>query len=359
MTTGQGTENREYVRRALEIAVHVGLLILLATACLEILKPFLPLLAWGIIIAIAIYPRFSKLVKMMGGRDTLAAAVTTLILLAVLITPVVLMGGTLVEAVQTLAARLKAGTSIIPPPPERIAGWPIIGGPLSEAWSLASTNLTSALKLYGPHLTPVIPGVLSASAGVGLEVVQWVLSVLVAGALLAGADAGAEFSHRLANRLFGEKGPEFEKLAGSTIRSVTNGIIGVAMIQTVVAGLGFLIFGLPGAGLWAILFLVSAVLQIGIVVLLPAVIYMFAIASTTKAILFAAWCAVVGLMDNVLKPLLLGRGVAVPIAVVFLGAIGGFVSLGIIGLFVGAIVLSVGYKLFLAWVEQPAEAAAE
>jgi predicted PurR-regulated permease PerM len=117
----------------------------------------------------------------------------------------------------------------------------------------------------------------------------------------------------------------------------------------VFASVGFLVVGLPAAGVWAVIFLVAAVLQVGALVLIPAIIYVFAVATTTKAVIFLIWCIVIALMDNVLKPILLGRGVAVPIAVVFLGAIGGFVAMGIIGLFVGAIVLSVGYKLFLAW----------
>jgi len=186
--------------------------------------------------------------------------------------------------------------------------------------------------------------------------VQFVLSILVTGILLANASGCAAVSHSLANRLFGDQGPAFEELAGSTVRSVTNGILGVAVIQSIFAGLGFLVAGLPGAGLWTLIFLFCAVLQIGALVLIPAAIYMFAIASTTKAIIFLVWCIVVGLMDNVLKPLLLGRGAAVPAAVVFLGAIGGFLAMGIIGLFVGAIVLSVGYKLFLAWLEGPVAA---
>ena len=173
----------------------------------------------------------------------------------------------------------------------------------------------------------------------------------LSGVLLANAQAAYELTRSLANRLFGEKGPEFQELVGSTIRGVTFGIIGVAIIQSVFAALGFLVVGLPGTGLWAVIFLIAAVLQLGGLVLIPAVIYVFATAATTKAVLFLIWCIIVGTMDNVLKPLLLGRGVAVPIAVVFLGAIGGFVAMGIIGLFVGAIVLSVGYKLFVAWIE--------
>jgi predicted PurR-regulated permease PerM len=183
-------------------------------------------------------------------------------------------------------------------------------------------------------------------------VLQFALSILVAGALLANAQAAYELTCSLAKRLFGRQGPEFQQLIGATIRSVTTGILGVAFIQSVLAGLGFLVAGLPGAGLWTVMFLIAAVLQVGVLILIPAVVYVFAVSTMTKAVIFLIWCVIVALVDNVLKPLLLGRGVAVPIVVVFLGAIGGFVALGIIGLFVGAIVLSVGYKLFLAWINE-------
>jgi predicted PurR-regulated permease PerM len=202
-----------------------------------------------------------------------------------------------------------------------------------------------------PQIKSVLPGILSASAGIGFTVLQFFLSVLVSGVLLANARAAAEVTRSLANRLFGDRGPEFERLVGATIRSVTFGILGVALIQSALGVIGFLVMGLPGASLWAVVFLFAAVLQVGGLVLIPAVIYAFATATTAKAVIFLVWCVFVGVIDNVLKPLLLGRGVAVPVAVVFLGAIGGFVAMGIIGLFVGAIVLSVGYKLFLAWID--------
>lgn len=350
---------KQYRRRALEVAIHVGLVVLLATACLMILRPFLPLIAWGIVIAIAVYPAYRKLKAVLGGRDKLAAILCTLFLLAVLTVPVVLLTQTLVGGIQTLTSHVRDGSFRIPPPPDSVETWPLIGPPLKSIWTTASTNLTGLLTSLAPQIKAIVPGLLSASAGVGLTVLQFVLSILVAGVMLANASGCAAISRSLAERLFGSQGPEFEELAGSTIRSVTNGILGVAVIQSVLAGLGFLAGGLPGAGLWTMIFLFAAVLQIGGLVLVPAVIYMFAIASTTKAVLFLLWCIVVGLIDNVLKPMLLGRGVAVPIAVVFLGAIGGFLAMGTIGLFVGAIVLSVGYKLFLAWLEGPVAAKQE
>ena len=346
-------QNKEYTRRAIEVSIHVGLIILLTVACLMILRPFLPLLAWGIIIAIAVFPAYRRLQSIVGGRGNLAAILFTLLFLAILIVPIVLLAETMVEGVQTLTGHIKEGSFGIPPPPASVGTWPLVGTTLQKLWTRASTDLTGLLQSLIPQIKDLIPGVLAASAGFGLTVLQFVLSILVAGVLLANASGCATLTRSLTNHLFGDRGPEFEDLAESTIRSVTNGILGVAVIQSILAGLGFLVAGLPGAGLWTLIFLFAAVLQAGALVLVPAVIYMFALAATTKAVLFLLWCIVVALIDNVLKPLLLGRGVAVPIAVVFLGAIGGFIAIGIIGLFVGAIVLSVGYKLLLAWLEGP------
>src|SRR5215831_11864556 len=289
MRTQEASETAA-VNAALESAIHIGLAALLTISCLVILWPFIPMLAWGIIIAVAAYPAFKKLQRVIGGR-------------------------------------------------------------LNQLWAQASRDLSVLIKEYAPQIKAVVPQVLSASAGLGMTILQLFLSIVVAGVLLANSQAAYEMTRSLMNRLFGEKGPEFQQLVGNTIRSVTFGILGVAVIQTIFASVGFLVAKLPAAGVWAVVFLIAAVLQVGMVALIPAVIYVFATAGTTKAVIFLFWCVIVGLMDNVLKPILLGRGATVPIVVVFLGSIGGFIAMGIIGLFVGAIVLSVGYKLFLAWLE--------
>jgi predicted PurR-regulated permease PerM len=349
MTNQPATIDKTRVNVALEASIQIGLAILLTVACLVILRPFVPLLSWGIIIGVATYPSFEKLSHALGGRRVLSAVLFTILVLAVFIVPVVLLAGTLVESIHSLAGRFKAGTLIIPPPPAGVETWPIIGAPLQSLWDRASNNLSEVVRSFAPQIKPIVSGVFSVSAGLGLTVLQFVLSILVAGALLANAQAAYEVTRSLCLRIFGERGPHLQQLMGATIRSVTTGILGVAFIQSVLAGLGFLVAGLPGAGLWAVLFLIAAVLQAGVLVLIPAAIYMFAISSTTKAVIFLVWCVVVGTVDNVLKPLLLGRGVSVPIAVVFLGAIGGFIALGLIGLFIGAVVLTVGYELAMSW----------
>ncbi len=349
MAAGQPVHAKPDVSRAVEIFINIGLVFLLAIVCLLILRPFVLLIAWGVIIAVACHPVFKKVQRRLGCGEVLAAVLCAAVLLARLVVPAIFMAQGLVHSIQAVSGQLKDGGAIIPMPPAAIANWPLIGAPLYRIWNLAHTDLTQTLKNFAPQLKSVLPGVVSASAGVGLTVLQFFFSIIIAGALLANAHAAYDVTRSLFNRIFGDKGPELHQLVGATIRSVTFGILGVALIQAACATLGFLVAGLPGASLWSVVFLIAAVLQMGALVLIPAVIYVFATAGTTKAVIFLVWCIIVALMDNVLKPLLLGRGVAVPIAVIFLGAIGGFVAMGIIGLFVGAIVLSVGYKLSIAW----------
>jgi predicted PurR-regulated permease PerM len=336
---------------ALDIFIRIGLTIFLVFACLAILRPFIPLIAWGIIIAVDAYPRFQKTQLALGGRGTLCAILFTVLLLALLVLPMFLLARTMVDGVQTVAAHIKNGTLSVPPPPANLETWPVIGAPLNKMWGAASRDLSAVVPIFAPRIKPAVPWLLSATVGIGFTVLQFALAIVVAGVLLANAKPAYEVTCSLTRRLFGGRGPELQQLMGATIRSVTSGILGVALIQSVLAGLGFLVAGLPGAGLWAVVFLFAAVLQVSVLVLIPAVVYMFAMASVTKAVIFLVWCVFVALIDNFLKPLLLGRGVAVPIAVVFLGAIGGFVAMGIIGLFVGAIMLAIGYRLFLSWLE--------
>jgi len=357
MTSQRPMPDKSYLNRAVEISIHIGLVALLAAACLLVVSPFIAMLAWGLIIAIASYPRYCWLQKLLGGRAGLASLLVAILLITVLIVPIVVLGQTLIDGSRALAARLQNGTLTIPPPSPNVASWPIIGRPLSDLWSLASTSFSAVVRRLAPQLKPAASALLSAAAAVGLGVLQFFLSIVVAGLLLANSSQGARASRKLAVHLFGNRAEEFETLAVATVRSVTTGILGVAVIQTVLAGLGFLAVRLPGAGLWALLFLIAAVLQVGGPALIPFAVYVFATTGTVKAVVFLIWCIFVGLMDNVLKPLLLGRGLPVPIWVVFLGAMGGVLAMGIIGLFAGPIVLSVGYKLLLAWLDEGIEPA--
>jgi predicted PurR-regulated permease PerM len=346
--------------RALETTVRIGLVLLLAVWCLAILRPFVLPVAWAVIIAVAVHPVYTRVREALGGRARLAAVLLTLFGLVLLIGPALLLADTLVEGAQALAAGFRQGDFALPRPPERVRAWPLVGEPLYAFWSEAASNIATVLRRLEPQLVALGRWLLASAAGVGVAVLQSLLSLAVAGVLLANDRGGARAAQSVARRLVGARGAEFAGLAVATVRSVTLGIVGVALIQATLAGLGFLAVGVPGAGLWALVALFCAVIQIGLLpVTLPLVVYVFYTAPPAPALAFAVWAVLVSLIDNVLKPLLLGRGVKVPMLVIFLGSIGGFLSSGIIGLFVGSVVLVLGYTLFQAWLGAAAPGPAE
>jgi predicted PurR-regulated permease PerM len=261
-----------------------------------------------------------------------------------------MLSGSLINTAQEYSAQLDSGTLSVPPPSESVRSWPVIGEPLYKFWSLASNNLEAALSKITPQLKKFGIPLLSAAAGAGVGILKFVVSIIIAGVLLANDAGCSQAALAIATRLTGERGFKLVELAVATVRSVTLGILGVALIQTLLASLGFLLVGVPGAGLWALLVLILAVVQLPtILVLGPIIIYVFSTSGTVIAVVFAIWSILVGISDAFLKPLLMGRGVDVPMLVIFIGAIGGFMTSGIIGLFVGAIIFSIGYKLFLVW----------
>ena len=225
---------------------------------------------------------------------------------------------------------------------------------MANAWNFVLTNFSEALLLVKPQIK--VLGLwmvnLAASAGIGLLI--FVAASVIAGILLAHSAQGHQLAYDISRRLVGERGDNFADLAGATIRSVARGVLGVAVIQALLAGLGFMAAGVPGAGIWALLSLISAVVQVGVgPIVIPVIIYVFATGDTVTAVIFLIWNVFIMVLDNLLKPLLMGRGVDVPMVVIFLGAIGGLLLSGIVGLFIGAILLALGYKLFQAWLVTP------
>jgi predicted PurR-regulated permease PerM len=339
-----------------EAAIRIGLVALLVAWCFQIVRPFIVPVVWGIIIAVAIYPSYCRLESLFGGRRATAAMVCTIMMLAVLIVPSVMLAGTAAESAQRLARDMSDGTISVPLPPDGVSGWPVIGKPLDQFWRLSSENLEEALGEIRPQIAAFGQWLLSAAAGLGLGILQFVAAIIIGGILLAHAQGGARTASAIATRLAGERGKDYAALGQATVRSVARGILGVALIQSLLAGLGFLAVGIPGAGLLALVCLLLAVIQIGPApVLIGTVIYVFSTADTFTAIVFLIWSLFVAVLDNILKPILLGRGVRVPMVIIFVGAIGGFLVHGIIGLFVGSILLALGFTLFKAWLVEPSE----
>ena len=354
------SEDTQFVKRAVEAAIRIGVLALLTLWTFQIVGPFISPVVWGVIIAIAVFPAYQGLTNRLGGRRKLTAALLTVLALALLILPAMKFFGEVIDGTRSLAAQLDAGTLSVPPPPPKVATWPVVGDALNEAWSLASSNLDTALERYEPQLKAVGARLLSAVGGLGIGVLQFIISIIIAGVFLATAEAGGSTARRIGRRFGGEQGEEFAKVAEKTIRSVALGVLGVAMIQSLLSLVGMVMVGVPGAPLWALIVLFFAVIQLPpALIMLPVAVYVFSTAATVPAVLFLIYAIIVSSSDAFLKPLLLGRGVNVPTLVILLGAIGGMMLSGIIGLFVGAVVLSLTYQLFMAWLSDVPAAAQE
>lgn len=342
-----------FEKNAIEVAIKIGILTTMIVWTFLIIKPFVIPVIWGIIIAVAMEPFIGWLTLRLGGRRKLASTLFALLVIAILIIPSVMLTTSSIDVVQSVTANLENDTLKVPPPPAGVKDWPIIGPSVNKTWALASTNLEAALKQFGPQLKDAATSLLG-SVGGGVKVVfMFIISVVIAAALMATADKGSAITTRIISRFAGEKGPEMTILATATIRGVMQGVVGVAIIQSILSAIGMLVVGVPAAGLWAALILVLAVIQLPpIIVLGPLAAWVFSFTDTMPAVLFLVWALLVSASDGFLKPLLMGRGVDAPMLVILIGALGGMMLFGIIGLFVGAVVVSISYTLFIAWVEE-------
>jgi len=300
----------DFTNNTIEAAVRLGLLLLLATWCFQIVTPFIVPVMWGVIIAVAIYPLFIKLKSALGGKNKLAATVYTLITLALLITPTVMISNSIIDTSSIITERYETG----------------------------------ALKISPP----------TGAAGAAGTILQFVLSIIISGILVANAAGAYDVTIKIFTRLTNESnGKIYADLSKATIRSVAQGVLGVAIIQAVFSALGMIVMDVPAWGLWTLMVLVMAIAQLPPIFVLGLVsAYVFSVADTTPAVIFLIYCIVVSSSDGFLKPLFLGRGMSTPMLVILLGAIGGMMLSGIIGLFVGAIVLALGYELFMAWLDK-------
>ncbi|MFK8333086.1 AI-2E family transporter [Pseudomonas sp. BJa5] len=343
-------------RELLDVLIRAGLIAVLVMFCFEIFQPFLSLMLWAVILAITLYPLNQRLAALLGGRPGWSAAFLVLVGLACLIGPLSLLGTSVAESVKLGINTFENQAIEIPPPPANVQDWPLIGAPLFGIWSHASSDLTWALTQVAPHLKGVSKTLLTQMAGVGTGILVFVLALIVGGVIMAKGEIGHRTGVDIATRISGpQRGPQLAALCTATIRAVAQGVVGIAFIQMLLVGIGLVVMGVPAAGVLALMVLLLGITQLPVLLItLPVVIYVFAHDGVgVGTIVFAVWTLLAGLSDNVLKPLLLGRGVAVPMPVVLIGALGGMLTNGIIGLFIGPVLLAVGYELFMSWVKQP------
>ncbi|GIQ77753.1 AI-2E family transporter [Bradyrhizobium sp. RD5-C2] len=335
----------------IQLAIRLGLLALLIYWSFVLVRPFVPILAWSVVLAVALYPVFTWLTRILGGRASIAALVLTLIALGVVIGPATWLGIGAVDGVRELAGQLSAGNVVVPSPVPQIKDWPLIGGPLYDLWDRASTNLSAVLREVVPHLKP-LAGILFAFAGdAGVGMLKFLLAVVLAGFLFPYGSQLAAACRSFLSRIVPEQSEHFLDLAGATIRAVSRGVIGVAVLQSLLAGVGFKLAGIPSAGLLAFVVMLLAIVQIGAaIVLIPVIIWLWSTKDLATALAFTLFFLVVGVIDNVLKPLVMGRGLTTPALVIFVGVIGGTLAHGIVGLFIGPIILAVAWELITAWI---------
>ncbi len=342
-----------YRKRAVKIALTLGFLALLISLSYGILKPFIGLLLWGIVIAVGIYPLHLKLKRVLGNRAKLSAVLISILGLSVIAVPVALFTSSTVESIKKTVEIIEEENWEIPPPNEKIKEWPLIGESAYSFWSSANENLEATFQKYKPQLLEFTPKLTKAVTGMVGGLVQFILSILIAGVFLTVAEPGRKITDQIFRALAGPKGAQLTPLSIDTIRSVVNGVIGIAVIQTFFISLGFFFIHLPAAGLVAIVLLIVAIAQIPpMLITIPVILYVFSFADTTPAIIFAIWTFLWSLADNILKPILLGKGVAVPMLVILIGAIGGMLLGGMVGLFVGSVVLALTYKILMSTIEQ-------
>jgi predicted PurR-regulated permease PerM len=309
---------------------------------------------WAVILAVTLYPVHQMIAGRLGGKQGWAATVLVLIGITVIVVPTVLLAGSLADSITSLVHGMRENTLVIPPPPEKVAGWPIIGERAYAVWQLAATDLPALIQRMQPQIGDLAKTALAFVAGMGGGLLAFLFSFIVAGIMMAYGEGGAQSIRDIYRRIVGiKRGDEITDLSTATIRAVAMGVLGVALIQAILIGVVLIIASVPFAGVLAIIALVLGIAQIpALLVTLPVVAYVWMSGNyeSTPAIVYTILLVVSGFSDNVLKPLLLGRGVDAPMPVILLGALGGMVAKGILGMFAGAVLLALGYQLFMAWV---------
>jgi len=346
--------DRLFVRNMLESALRIGVVLVLLSMTYDIVRPFILPLIWGGIIAIAAFPLTKWLQGKLGGKRGLAATLVTLLFILSLVVPSYMFTESLVGGVKKISASLEAGSLQVPPPPAKVAELPLIGQQTYDIWSRANQNLESVLDEMQPQIKVAISKTASAIGGGLLEVLMFVVALLIAGGFMTYAESTGAAAHRLFVRLGGLKpGGEWAELSVATVRSVLQGVVGVAIIQAVLCAIGLFALGVPGAPVWSTIILFFAIAQLPpLIIIAPIIAWAYGNVDGTSATIFAVWMVVAGASDSFLKPILMGRGLDIPMPVILVGAIGGMIAFGIIGLFTGAVLLSILYKLFGEWLEQ-------
>jgi predicted PurR-regulated permease PerM len=338
----------------LDVLIRAGLIIAMAMLCYQVLSPFLTLMVWALILAVALYPLHQFLASKMGGKQGLATTLLVVIGIVLIGAPTAMLMSSLGDSVQQLVHDVHNNALKIPAPRPGVEQWPVVGKRIHDVWSKAYADLPALVQSMQPKVGELAKTALGFVAAIGGGLLQFLASFIIAGIIMAFGQSGSRGSRAIFERIIGHaRGSELAELSTATIRAVAQGVIGVAFIQAIIVGLALLLAGVPWAGVLAVIVLVLGIAQVpALIVTLPVIVYIWWSGdySNVAAIAYTVVLFLSGMADNVLKPLMLGRGVDAPMPVILLGALGGMATAGILGMFVGATLLTLGYQIFMGWV---------
>jgi predicted PurR-regulated permease PerM len=353
--------SRDLARITLAVLV-IGLMIV---ACLWILKPFLGATIWATMIVVATWPMMRGVEARLGGRRWAAVTLMTLVMLLVLVVPVVLAVATIVNHADEMVAWAKAVVAAgIPAPPAWVEQLPLVGEKVGGQWrQLAATPPEDLMARATPYARQAVQWFAAQAGGFGLMLLQFLLIVLITAILYATGETAARGVRRFARRLADEKGEDSVVLAGQAIRAVALGVVVTAVVQSTVAGIGLALVGIPYAAVLTAIIFILCIAQLGpTLVMVPAVAWLYWTGDPVWGTVLLVWTVIVGTMDNFLRPILIKRGADLPLLLILVGVIGGLISMGVIGLFVGPTILAVTYRLLESWIsdiDRPREEAPE
>ena len=334
---------------SIEIYIRLALVTVFAYFSLKLIWPFLSILIWATILAVALYPLFVWLTGKLKGKAGWAAALIAVVGLVVLILPTVLIVDSLYESLAHWSEAIKNGNLPIPLPPETVKEWPLIGNKTFNIWNGLALNLEATARQYQPQIEDTVANLLRISAGLALGVLQFFLSIIFAAVFLCFAKSLTPGIKRVAERVGSGQGQEAVDMAVATINSVSRGVLGVALIQGGFGAIGVFVGGIPFAGVVSALLVILCIVQMPPLGFIPLIIYAWSVESTTFALIFTVYMLACMLIDNILKPFLLARGLSTPMIVILIGVIGGTLNAGMLGLFIGPVILAVFYEMIRFW----------
>ena len=326
-------------------------LLLLLIGCLLVLRPFASALLWAVVLCVSSWPLYQRLLKLLRGRRTWAALLMALGMILVMLLPFLVVGMTLADNVKELSSAGQKWLAAGPPaPPAWLAKVPAVGQQATDHWQALATDSAKLLEITKRFIEPVGSWLLLASVAIGSGLLQLALSIFIAFFLFRDGLAVAGRLMTGVQRIGGERGTHLLEVAGNTVRGVVYGILGTGLVQALMAGIGFVIAGVPGAALLTLLTFFLSVVPVGPpLVWLPVALWLFCQGSTGWGIFMLAWGVAVSSVDNVVKPWLISQGSDLPFILIFFGVLGGALVFGFIGVFIGPTLLAVGYRLVMEW----------